>query len=341
MTGTLNITNGDAAGNGLSASGLPGEVLPWRDTMHQGPFPAGHDLDAVSLLRAEFLAGGALPVDDIRADFRNRNDRLRRSSADAEVILWFEHDLLDQVQIPQILDWYANPANRPDRLAMICIDSFPGIEPFHGIGQLQPHQLAGLAPGRVEVTEEQLTLARHAWQVFRQDDPRTLTALLSEDLSALPFLAAALRRHCEEYPESRTGLTRTERQLLGVIGGDGAGPGPLFRGNMVQEDALHMGDWQVFDRVARLISAPEPLVRVEGTEEFRYPPLHDLPLDDFLAQRLHLTPAGERALSGERIPGFAGARDEWLGGVHLTGSRPCWSYDAAEARFRKVDFREA
>ncbi len=48
MTPRLHITNGDGVGNVLDACTIAGDVLPWRDPMHHGPFPAGLDLDAAS-----------------------------------------------------------------------------------------------------------------------------------------------------------------------------------------------------------------------------------------------------------------------------------------------------
>ena len=52
MRSCVHITNGDAAGEVLRRSGLGGDVLPWRDAMFEGPFPAGLDLAATSRVRA-------------------------------------------------------------------------------------------------------------------------------------------------------------------------------------------------------------------------------------------------------------------------------------------------
>ena len=46
----LHVTNGDSAVAKLRAAGIEGDMLPWRDALHEGPVRAG--LDAVRL-RAE------------------------------------------------------------------------------------------------------------------------------------------------------------------------------------------------------------------------------------------------------------------------------------------------
>ena len=103
MTRVLHITNGDGAAGLLKASGLEGDVLAWRDPMHHGPFPAEPDLKALSALRGRYLAGPDLPEQDVVRDFELRNEHLKSASRYEEVVLWFEHDLLDQLQILQIL----------------------------------------------------------------------------------------------------------------------------------------------------------------------------------------------------------------------------------------------
>lgn len=46
---TLHLTNGDAAAAMLARSGLPGDIVSWRDALHDGPVPP--DDDAVAFHR--------------------------------------------------------------------------------------------------------------------------------------------------------------------------------------------------------------------------------------------------------------------------------------------------
>src|SRR6266581_4963758 len=104
----LHITNGDSVGGTLRETGLPGDILTWRDILHEGPTPAGLSLEQMSQLRAQFLAGRALgPYEEVLADFRSRDTTLAQFAAHQEVILWFEHDLYDQLQLIQLLDWFS------------------------------------------------------------------------------------------------------------------------------------------------------------------------------------------------------------------------------------------
>ena len=53
----LHVTNGDAVVPEIAAAaGVdPGDVLVWRDVLHDGPVPAGLDADALAQVRARHL----------------------------------------------------------------------------------------------------------------------------------------------------------------------------------------------------------------------------------------------------------------------------------------------
>src|SRR3979411_108808 len=122
-----------------------------------------------------------------------------------EIPLWFEHDLLDQLQILQILDRLASAEFADTRLSMICINSFPGVDPCRGWAHLDPDQMATLLDKASAVTAQQLILARAVWAAFRSPDPRDIETFLTQNLQALPYLRAALARHLQEFPSTPNG----------------------------------------------------------------------------------------------------------------------------------------
>src|SRR5687768_1889225 len=104
----LHITNGDAAAGGIRAAGVDGPVLPWRDVLHEGPVPGGFTLAQLGGVRALFLATCDFARErEAAAEFAYRDRVLEAAGAEDEVVLWFEHDLYDQLQLLQLLDWFA------------------------------------------------------------------------------------------------------------------------------------------------------------------------------------------------------------------------------------------
>lgn len=297
--------------------------------MFEGPFPAGLDLEATSQCRTAYFDGAYPKDDDPAKTFVARDRQLGTASQYAEVTLWFEHDLLDQLQLLQILDWFAETDLPDTALFLICIGAYPGIEPFHGLGQLQPDQIAPLSRQHVPVSQAQLDIAQSGWAAFRSPNPRALETLLDKDLNALPFLHAALFRHLEEFPAVGSGLGRTDRQILELVATGIEEPGALFGESITREDVMFSGDWSFFRHVAALCDGPHPLLRCTPEQSFQHPPIQALPMAQFREQRLTLTKTGEDVLAGKADAAALRSFDYWLGGVRLQTGQPLWRWKSA------------
>ena len=104
----LIITNGDSAVDTLKEAGIVADFLPWRDVLHDGPVPANLTLEELSLIRAKFISElGWGEHEDVMNNFQDRDSKLTTFRDYEEVILWFEHDLYDQLQLIQLLDWFS------------------------------------------------------------------------------------------------------------------------------------------------------------------------------------------------------------------------------------------
>jgi hypothetical protein len=107
----LHITNGDCAVAVISQV-VQGGILPWRDVLHEGPVRAGLSLEELSAERARFIAdAGWGEFTAVLKNFRERDAAFRRAGEHDEIVLWFEHDLYDQLQLIQVLDGLASTAS--------------------------------------------------------------------------------------------------------------------------------------------------------------------------------------------------------------------------------------
>ena len=305
----LHVTNGDAVLAGFRAGGIAGEALAWRDVLHDGPVPMTVTLEELSEIRARALAAfGWGAYAELRAAFARRDAALARRGGHAEVVLWFEHDLYDQLQLLQLLDWFALHGTGGAKLSLIEIGSFPGVVPFHGLGQLDGGQLCELLPRRQPVTMRQLRLAAAVWRDFRAADPLPLAGWAKTPQEELPFLAPALRRFCEDYPSTRDGLARSERQVLRAVAAGAREPEAICVRSW-QEEECPWGDSSVFLRLETLATAAAPAV-ARGLQGYE------------------LTPLGERLLAGDADwVRESGGIDRWLGGVHLQGTAVRWRWN--------------
>jgi hypothetical protein len=79
-------------------------VLSWRDALHEGPVPAVPRTELLRL-RAGFLAGCGRGGRQALLSSLERRDRqlLEALRDEIPVVLWFEHDLYDQLQLLDVL----------------------------------------------------------------------------------------------------------------------------------------------------------------------------------------------------------------------------------------------
>ena len=294
MSRTLHITNGDSVS--LGETGLGGQVLAWKDVLHEGPVPSGLSLDEMRPVRARFLAELSGQAEArILTDLERRDQVLAGFRQSDEVVLWFEHDLFDQLQLIQILDWFAKSDERSLNLCLIDSERY--------LGPMPPEELATLFPSRARVTRAQLDLASRAWTAFSSSDPRLLARLLRSDTSALPHLAGAIDRHLQQFPSVENGLCRTERQILEIVASGVTGLRAVFCADRDREDRIFMGDLVFNSYVESLAAARLPLLRFVGGRGS--------------SENVEITPEGEAVMRCRADHLELNGIDRWRGGVHL------------------------
>jgi len=316
----LHVTHGDITVSGLRGTGLVDTVIAWRDVLHEGPVPDLPDED-LRRVRATFLAGENAADLGTVAEFAWR-DKMIADHRDGDYVLWFEADLYDQLQVVQILARLRELSVPPDRITLICIGEHLGIAHFGGLGELSSEQLSQLpAIAATTLTDAALDYATRAWTALRATDPAGLGTIAATPSRELRFVAEAFGRLGREYPSTRDGLSLTERRILAAVAeGDGASAGPATAGQVfvrvgAREARPFLGDGWCFDRMTRLVQAPNAVLEAD-------PPA---PVDGHT--RLSLTDVGRRLLDGREDHVALNGIDRWIGGVHLTGRAVAWRWN--------------
>ena len=308
----LHVANGTCTTRLIDAAGIPGERSLWADPLHGGPVPGGLTDDELLEVRRRHLgrAGDAAldPVNDLR---RWRAVVGQHEGYD-ELVLWFEHDVFDQLNLIQVLDWIRHhvPAEKP--VSLVSIDAFPGHPAFKGLGELSPGDMPGLLAGRRPVNDQQFELATEAWRAFREQTPQPLDALRQQHTAALPFLSRALTRLLQELPWTGDGLSRTERRLLQMAAGGPTAPSAALSRMHEGEDAYYVTDTAVSDLAAELSQTSPPLLHADGS----------------------LAEAGRTVLARQADRIALCGIDRWLGGTHLRTDN-VWRWDQQKQQVKR------
>ncbi|MEJ8305659.1 sigma-70 family RNA polymerase sigma factor [Saccharibacillus sacchari] len=328
----LHIVNGDHTAELLHQAGIEGEVLVWRELYPFGPVFADMDEASARFARAEILERElGIPRTLYLDGCSEQERRLRELERFEEAVLWFEHDLFDQTMLALLLDRIGRMQRGRTRISLLCIGEFPGIEIFHGLGQLKPEQLRTLSGTWQPVGEAQFALASRFWAAYSSPDPQEHVRFFAADSEALPFARAAFEAHLARLPSVSDGLGSIQRAALEAAASGAAAPRELFRLAADKLVALGLGDLEFWRHLERMAAGPSPLLRLSGDAAF---PKYGLSPPDFGNARFEPSPLGRQILAGKAAaPADAGAFAEWAGGLRLAGTgAPRW--DARDKRVR-------
>ena len=325
----LHIHNGDSTANTMKESGFPGEHFPFREALAIGPTPQGLSQDEWLSVRAKFLSEDSeMDADKVRNDLSAQDEKLARASSIDEVILWFEHDLLCQINLAYLLNRFSRRNMDKARLSLICIGEFPGRENFRGLGELSAEQMASLFDARHEVTEAEMSLAEKTWSAFCSPDPRRIEDLITEETSALPYLRSALIQHLARFPSVTNGLGRAENRLLEIVSESITDFMRLCKAFFDREPAYGLGDYQVWHDMKRMASVPQSLVTITGFDDSDSASFSSR----IYKTSFDITQTGMDVLNGKADFLDMNDIDLWLGGVHLRDKENLWRFDEQTQR---------
>jgi hypothetical protein len=254
-----------------------------------------------------------------------RDERLIAALGERPVVLWFEHDLYDQLQLLEVLSFVDERLVDSDLLALIVIDRFPGRPAFKGLGELDPEELATLWPQRRPLSAADLAAGRRGWAAFTAPEPSGLEEPARAADGGLPLMPAALRRLLEEYPGTDDGLSRSERQILAGVARGADDPMRVFYACMEAEEAPFAGDRHVWDTMLVMASGPRPLLEIGDRNALERGQGREV-----AGVQVGVAADGERVLAGAADAVALRGIDRWIGGVHLTGV-PDWRWDPRRA----------
>ena len=310
MKRVLNIINSEACINIMKKSNIEGEFLPWQDFLHEGSVPSGLTLEELSIIRAKFISEYKVgDFSEIYKRLKDRNNRLKAYKRYKKIVLWFEHDLYDQLQLLQLLDWFATKELKDIQLSLIYSNNY--------LGESTPKQIKKMLHYAIDVNSNHLKLAKEAWSTFRESTPKSWSKLLKKPTSILPFLQPTIVRMLEEFPSTKTGLSRTEYQALLVISKGIDNAQDIFEESQNLEKRKFMGNiifWKILNNF----------------ENYNL-------IERDINNRLTITSLGRELLNGKRFWFDIMPLDRYIGGCHLTLEN-LWCWDASTQTIKQYYF---
>lgn len=294
---TLHILNGDASVPAFKVADLPGQHLVWREIMASGPAVDSMPPDAFWQMRQRYITETfqTTTAQDYQEKVLNELPKLENASHFLEVVLWFDSDLVCQINLLYLLHQLTK--KRP-ALISVCIAS------GEAIAYKKHEQMQQLFEHRQMLDEAQLAQASSLWQLYAGPDPMKLQTYLQQNEVYSEQLKQALTLHLQRFPDQHTFLGQPQKILLTALE-DGADTLIDVQKYFWQHDPGYgFGDWQLEALLEEI--SPE-LVEKKGI-------------------KLILTEKGKQVLTGKAK--FEKIVSYWLGGVQMQQQKPGWLYNA-------------
>ncbi|NOV02696.1 DUF1835 domain-containing protein [Paenibacillus planticolens] len=323
----LHIVNGDHVGDKLRQGNIRGDILVWREVYPVGPVFVEMGEPGQRSARAEYLERTmGIPRDDYVTKCKSQEQILENFHKYDEVVLWFEHDLFDQLMLSYLLHWFSKRAQGRTKLNLLCVGDYPGIDLFRGLGQLTTKQLEALSGTWQRIGQKELETGSAIWEAYASPDIERHVEILHQDTSALTFAHAALDMHVSRLPSIMNGLGIVEQTIVDLIQHGVNTPRELFQEVGSRLSLLGMGDLEFWYRLRGMSERPSALLEIRGPHTF--PDYRKQTTPSFENCEISLTELGLEVAAGVKDWVKLKGMNEWYGGLRLHGELT-WRWDPA------------
>lgn len=313
----LHVVCGDSAGGTLRAAlRLPKDrVLVNEDQLSCGPAPATSDLSHWRAVREEFLTSMYLDWTEFSLDQYSDNGLLSNMPRLAEgkpLIVWVAPSLGEQLLVAWLTILFDQMELDLSNIQVVQFEHLHPNREIGEIGELSPENIRQFSPEPRQLSAGEISEYRDAWKTYTSSDPADLVHLLSHEPSNR-LLSAAMRQLVYRYPSAKTGLSKTDEELIMYAEMKGPKAARIIGYTMAYSDRRDpLGDSYLFYRLRKLSdqSLACPLVSVSGE------------CKSIRSCEARLTDFGQQVLAGKADALQKNGIDDWIGGVHLTPSMP-------------------
>lgn len=248
MENTLHILNGDAMLNPFEQTGLEGDIMVWREVLSEGPLEENIASGGFWRKRSEWISQG---FDETPDDYEEKviNQLSKLSEPYKEINLWFEFDLHCQVNMLGVILMLSKQTDlSAPAIYLICPDSYPGVDDFRGMGELDESQLEYLYDNiRVQLGEPDFVIAAEAWSYYVNNDAAQLQTWLNEThyWGNLHSLKKALQAHVKRLEVNETGLNYIEQKLFDIYNSGITNKPEIYQAFWQTEQIYGMGDMEL------------------------------------------------------------------------------------------------
>lgn len=213
-TKTLHITNGENLSTYFDELNIDGDVFTWQEMLCEGPTLEVLESDEFIEIRRDFL-GEIYEADIDRYELEQEFQLLQDWQNYSEIVLWFEYDLFCHINLIAIISLLVQKkVTLP--LFLVCSGRIEGEPQLKGLSELKPPLLYKHYKNKKRLLESDIELATSIWATYCGCDHNLLKPYITTP-SSFDYLSNCLKAHIERFPDSLSGLSSIEENILHII----------------------------------------------------------------------------------------------------------------------------
>ncbi len=211
---SLHITNGQVLTDFLIELNIPGDILTWQEMLCEGPTVETIDSDEFFNIRKQFLMQ-FYDIEVNEQEFKSEISVLDDTGKFKEIVLWFEYDLFCHINLIAVIS-LIQQKNIKLPLYLVCSGRVKGKKELMGLSELSATQLQKHFDNKVKLTKKDIELMKSLWKTYCGQDHNLFKPMIVEE-SSFPYLSNCLKAHLQRFPDSKSGLSGLELNILTLI----------------------------------------------------------------------------------------------------------------------------
>ncbi|MCB0444470.1 MAG: DUF1835 domain-containing protein, partial [Gelidibacter sp.] len=149
--------------------------------------------------------------DELKSEIQSLN----HTESYSEIVLWFEYDLFCHINLIAVISLLAQK-NVQLPLYLVCSGRVEDEKDLKALSELTPNQLLAHYHKKIKLKTEDIDLAKTLWTIYCGKDHNLFTPYVVKKSSFI-YLSNCLKAHINRFPDSKTGLSALEQNILEII----------------------------------------------------------------------------------------------------------------------------
>ncbi|WP_456423406.1 DUF1835 domain-containing protein [Lutibacter sp.] len=255
MSNTIHILNNEATAQILEKSKIKGDVIIWREMLCEGSLHKNVGSDEFWKKRYAYFKN-QFNIEPIKYYDTTINEikKVEDLSNYNEVVLWFECNLFQQINLVALCTYLVNNYVKKITYFLVYFEKENEKKPEQSFTNFSIIDLKTIFKNKVTLSKASLLFAKESWEMYVENDIDKLKKFNFNKNSKFKCLQKSINQHLLRFP-SEKGLNQIENKILRIVNSGMFTEKEIIRDLLIwqQKETIYgFGELQYFNYLKRL-----------------------------------------------------------------------------------------